>query len=219
VLLLTFSFGVIYYPVSDGSGQILGDINRPLALIPIGLYALYLFVQYQDTMDYQPEADEADINVLKQWGLLALSLAVILGGVEIMVQAAVGLGDIFNTPSFLWGITVVAIGTSIPDTFVSVRAAHEGRAVTSIANVLGSNIFDLLVAIPAGVLIAGATTVNYSLAAPMMGILTLATILLFTFMRTGMTLGRKEAVALLVFYAVFVGWMILETFGVTSLLL
>jgi cation:H+ antiporter len=53
----------------------------------------------------------------------------------------------------------------------------------------------------------------------MMGILTLATILLFTFMRTGMTLGRKEAVALLVFYAVFVGWMILETFGVTSLLL
>ena len=213
VLLLTFSFAVIYYPVE--STAIAGQVTRPLALIPLGLYGLYLFVQYQDTMDFEPEAEKEKISPLRQWSLMLVSLVVIVGGVEMMVGAAVGLGDVFNTPSFLWGLTVVAAGTSLPDTFISVRAAHEGRAVTSIANVLGSNIFDLLVAIPAGVLIAGTATINYSLAAPMMAILTFATILLFAFMRTRMTLSRFESVLLLVFYAGFVVWMALETMGYT----
>ncbi|MGA7983423.1 MAG: sodium/calcium exchanger protein [Chromatiaceae bacterium] len=44
----------------------------------------------------------------------------------------------------------------MPDAFVSIRAACKGEAVTNLANVLGSNVFDLLVAIPAGVLVAGA---------------------------------------------------------------
>lgn len=216
VLLLTFSFAVIYNPV-EGNG-ILGEVDRILALIPVALYGLYLFVQYQDTMDYEPDAEVTDVSLLKQWGALLASLVLIVIGVEIMVQAALGLGDFFNTPSFFWGITAVAAGTSIPDAFVSVRAARAGNAVTSIANVLGSNIFDLLVAIPAGVLIAGTTTINYSIAAPMMGVLTLATILLFTFMRTRMELSRWESGILLGVYAIFVTWMGLETFGLLDLM-
>jgi len=217
VLLLTFSFAVIYHPVPGE--DIVGEMTRPLALIPFALYGLYLFVQYQDTMDYEPESSEADISILRQWGILAFSLVVIVVGVELLVRSAIALGHYFDTPSFFWGITVVAAGTSIPDAFVSVQAASRGRAVTSIANVLGSNIFDLLVAIPAGVLIAGTASINYSIAAPMMGVLTLATILLFTFMRTRMTLSRTESYLLLVIYVTFVVWMALESFGVTQAVL
>jgi cation:H+ antiporter len=111
----------------------------------------------------------------------------------------------------------VAAGTSIPDAFVSVRAARDGRGVTAIANVLGSNTFDLLVCIPVGVLIAGATVINFSVAAPMMAVLTAATILLFLMMRTHMVLSRGESVALLVFYVVFVGWISLESFALVDL--
>lgn len=219
VLLLTFSFAVIYYPTSSGAdgGPILGQMTRGLALIPIATYALYLFVQWQDSMDYTPEVDKGDIRAGKQWLVLLVSLAVILGGVEALVMSALKFGEILGTPSFLWGITVVAAGTSIPDAFVSVRAAAKGRAVTSIANVLGSNIFDLLIAIPAGVLIAGVAVIDYSIAAPMMAVLTLATIVLFLFMRTHMVLSRKESVTLLVMYGAFVVWMGLESFGVTRL--
>lgn len=217
VLLLTFAFAAIYNPVSvaDEAG-IHGNVTRTLALIPVALYGLYLFVQYQDTMDFEPEADIEELHPLRDWGGLLASLAVILAGVELMISSVMGLGDIFGVSDFFWGVTVVAAGTSIPDVFVSVRAARGGRAVTSIANVLGSNIFDLLVAIPAGVLIAGTATINFTRAAPMMGLLTLATILLFTFMRTQMVLGRREAVALLGFYGLFVVWMGLETIGVTQ---
>lgn len=82
---------------------------------------------------------------------------------------------------------------------------------------LGSNTFDLLVCIPAGVLIAGAVVVNFSVAAPLMAGLTTATIVLFLMMRTRMVLSRRESLALLVIYAVFVVWISAETFGSVDL--
>ncbi|SMO58536.1 sodium:calcium antiporter [Fodinibius sediminis] len=214
VLIITFSFAAIFNPVSADEGIILGEMTRTLALLPLLLYGFYIFIQYQDTMEYKSEVDASQVNPLKQWGLLAASLVVILIGVELLVQAAIEFGDLLGTPSFLWGISVVAAGTSIPDAFVSIRKAQKGDAVTSLANVLGSNIFDLLVCIPAGVLIAGATVINFSVAAPLMGALTLGTLLLFSFMRTNMILGRRESVALIVTYLLFLLWMGLENFGI-----
>ena len=218
VLMLTFSFAAIYNPVSPELEAIKGEITRPLAVIPVALYVLYVFVQYQDTMDYEPEVDEHSVQVGREWLRLIGSLVIIVIGVEGLVRAAVNFGEFFNTEPFLWGITVVAAGTSIPDAIVSINAARAGNAITSVANVLGSNIFDLLVCIPAGVLVAGTATINYSVASPMMGALTFATIVLFLMLRTHMLVSRLEAWGLLVVYVVFVAWMGVETFGVIDLL-
>ena len=216
VLIITFSFAAIFNPVVSDQGTILGEMDRVLALMPIILYGFYIFIQYQDTMEFNPEIEPGDINPLKEWGRLIISLAVILVGVELLVRAAIEFGNLLGTPSFLWGISVVAAGTSIPDAFVSIRKARKGDAVTSLANVLGSNIFDLLVCIPMGVLIAGATVINFTVAAPLMGALTLATLLLFSFMRTNMILGRKESMTLIVLYLLFLFWMGLENFNVIN---
>jgi cation:H+ antiporter len=214
VLIITFSFAAIFNPISAKEGIILGEMDRFLALLPLLLYGFYIFIQYQDTMDYVSERDTSTINPLKEWGMLIGSLAVILIGVELLVQSAIKFGDILGTPSFLWGISVVAAGTSIPDAFVSIKKAQKGDPITSMANVLGSNIFDLLVCIPAGVLIAGATVINFSVAAPLMGALTLGTLLLFSFLRTDMILDRWESMALIFCYLLFLLWMGLENFGV-----
>lgn len=96
-------------------------------------------------------------------------------------------------------------------------AARAGEGVVSLANVPGRNIFDLLVAIPAGVLVAGAAPVDFAVAAPMMAFLTFATIALFAMLRTGLRLTRLECSLLLGLYAGFVGWVILATAGVTSI--
>lgn len=213
VLMLTFSFAVIYHPVDSIPGAISGEMTRWLALMPLALYALYVFVQYYDTMEDPEHVDTSGIRPGREWLRLAFSLVLILAGVEGLVRAAMSFGEIFGTPSFLWGITVVAAGTSVPDAFVSVRAARHGRAVTSIANVLGSNTFDLLVCIPAGVLVAGVAVINFSVAAPMMALLTLATVVLFLMLRTRLVLSRGESVVLLAVYLVFVVWISMETFG------
>jgi cation:H+ antiporter len=217
VLLLSFAFALIYFPVEGTDWE--GWMTRPIALIPIAMYGLYIFLQQQDMAEHVSEEPvPQDSSIGKEWLRLLLSLVVIVGAVEGLVRSAIALGNILNTPSFLWGITVIAAATSLPDAFVSVRAALRGEGVISIANVLGSNIFDLLIAIPIGVIIAGASPINFAKAAPMMGVLTFATIILFATLRTKLELTRGESVFLLALYVAFIGWMALETFGITNII-
>ena len=209
VLVITFALAVIYYP---GDAALSGNVTRPLAIIPIALYGLYIFIQYQDTADHEHDPDEADgIAVGRQWLLLLAGLAVILVAVEGLVHSVGVIGRTFDIDEFLLGVTILAAATSLPDTLVSVRAARDDRGVTSLANVLGSNTFDLLVAIPVGVLIAGVWTVDFAMAVPMFGVLTGATIMLFTALRTDLVLSDAESYALLFAYLAFVVWVVAET--------
>ncbi|MGB3759944.1 MAG: sodium:calcium antiporter [Rivularia sp. (in: cyanobacteria)] len=217
VLLLAFTFAVIYNPVPGVMLQ--GKMNRLIALMPLSMYGLYLFLQQQDTAEEnQGKSYEHPSNICigKEWLRLLFSLVLIVVSVEGLVSGAIGLGRVLNTPTFLWGITVIAAGTSLPDAFVSIRAAQRGDGIISLANVLGSNIFDLLVAIPVGIMIAGASIIDFAVAAPMMGVLTFATIVLFAMLRTGLVLSKKECVVLLGMYGLFVVWMVLETMEITN---
>jgi cation:H+ antiporter len=216
-LVITFAFAVIYFP-AEGAPALDGNITRPLALIPLLLYGLYLFIQWQDVGDHESDDSGSDVNVLREWGRLAAGLLVILVAVELLVGAVKGLNATFGIPEFLAGATILAAATSLPDALVSVRAARDARGITSLGNVLGSNTFDLLVAIPVGVLLAGSVPVSFTTAVPMMGVLTLATILLFTVLRTDLTLTTVESYALLTAYLIFVGWVIGETIGMFGLI-
>jgi cation:H+ antiporter len=216
-LFLVFALAVIYFP-SEGA-ELRGYVTRPLAGVLLALYGLYIFVQYLDVTEADvPTTTLSTRSLLVQWGLLLGGIALIIAGIEGLVYAAIGLGDAFGTPSFLWGLTVVAAATSLPDTLISVAAARIDEPAVSLGNVLGSNIFDLLVAIPAGVLLAGATTVSFADAVPMMAFLVVATIALFTFARTDMEISDSEAIGMLVMYVAFVGWLLLESVGAVSVL-
>jgi cation:H+ antiporter len=68
------------------------------------------------------------------------------------------------------------------------------------------------------VLIAGAASVNFAAAVPMMAFLTVATLILFVAMRVELTLRSEDAYLFLLLYAVFVVWMVLETIGITQLI-
>ncbi|PSP28807.1 sodium:calcium antiporter [Halobacteriales archaeon QH_10_67_22] len=211
VLVITFAMAVIYYPDTTVD-YLAGTVTRPLAAIPLGLYGLYVFIQFQDTADHEADAGTgSDVDAGRQWGRLLAGLLLILVAVHQLVEAVEALGLAFGVPEFVMGATVAAGATSLPDALVSIRAARDGRGVASLANVLGSNTFDLLVAIPAGVLILGSASFNFAMAVPMFAVLTLATILLFTALRTGLRLTTPESGALLVAYLLFVVWVVLET--------
>ncbi|WP_158056185.1 sodium:calcium antiporter [Halorussus halophilus] len=216
VLVITFALAVIYNPVSlDGPASIGGEMTRSLAMIPLCFYGVYIFTQYHDTMDHEAETPPEDINPIRQWAYLAVSLVLIAVAVEMLVLSALGFRDMTGVPSFIWGLTIVAAGTSLPDTLVSVRAAKNDEGVTSLANVLGSNVFDLLVAVPAGIIVAGTAVINFSVAIPMMGFLTVATVVVFAMLRTELHLSARESYILLGLYGLFVTWLVLETLDVT----
>ena len=216
VLLVTFALAVIYFPVPDGPALI-GEITRPLAVIPLLLYGLYLFIQWQDVGDH--EADEVSgIAVGREWGKLAVGLLVIVVAVEQMVGSLESLSATFGIPEFIAGVTILAAATSLPDLLVSVRTARAGKSAISLGNVFGSNTFDLLVAIPVGVLIVGSAPVDFAVAIPMMGVLTLATVLVFAVLRTDLSLTNVEAYALLFAYFLFVAWVVAEAIGATHVI-
>lgn len=216
VLVITFALAVIYFPVPGE--PLSGEITPGLAAIPLAMYGLYLFIQAQDTAEYEREGEPPAVNVRRQWGFLLAGLAVILVAVEQLVHQVELVGADLGVSQFLLGALVVAAATSLPDTLVSVRAARDDRGVASLANVLGSNTFDLLVAIPAGVLVGGATAIDFGVAVPMFGALTAATVLLFTVLRTDMVLSQAESYLLFVAYAVFVAWVVAEAGGLVGLL-
>ena len=217
-IVVTFALAVIYHPVPDGGAVLVGALSRPLAAIPLLLYGLYLFIQWQDIADHDAGTPPAGIAIGKEWGRLALGLLVILVAVDGLVVSVESLGGTYGIPVFLGGVTIIAAATSLPDTLVSIRSARGGHSTTSLANVFGSNTFDLLVAIPVGVMIVGTVPVNFTVAAPMLGVLTVATILLFTMLRTDLSLTTVESYALLAVYGLFVAWIVAETVGVTGLL-
>jgi cation:H+ antiporter len=215
-VVVTFALAVIYLPVPDGPA-LRGELTRPLALLPLGLYGLYLFIQWQDVTDHVAEVDDG-VAVGREWGKLVASLIVILLAVEQLVGGVEVLNAAFGIPEFLAGVTIIAAATSLPDTLVSVRSAQANKGVTSLGNVLGSNTFDLLVAIPVGVLIVGSVPIDFAVAVPMLGVLTFATVLLFAFLRTDLSMTTLEAYALLFAYLVFVAWVVAETVGVTNVI-
>ena len=213
VLFITFALGATYVPGGTNEAAIL---TPALVLMPLLTYGVYVFLQYQDTRDYAAPPPTG-IDARREWAILVVALGLISLGVEGIVSAALWFGAYFETSSFLWGVTVIAAATSLPDAFVSVRAARDDDDVTSLTNVLGSNTFNLLVAIPVGVLLAGSATIDFLVAIPMMGFLAAATLVFMVFTRTQLELSAAESYVLLAMYAVFLGWMALETVGVLDL--
>jgi len=210
VLFIVFALGATYVPGGTNSAAIL---TPELAILPLATYGVYIFLHQQDASDHV-STGAVDVDARREWAVLAVALLVITVGVEGLIRAALSLGDIFNTPSFLWGLTVIAAGTSLPDAFVSIRAAQNDDSVTSLTNVLGSNTFNLLVAIPVGVLLAGEATINFLAAIPTMGFLAFATLVFIVFTRTDLELTDLEAYGFLALYVLFVLWMTLESVGV-----
>jgi cation:H+ antiporter len=209
VLFVVFALGATYVPGGTNTAAML---TPPLTVLPLATYGVYVFLHQQDASEHTADR-VAGVSPARESVILVAALAVIGVGVEGLVRAALALGDAFGTPSFLWGLTVIAAGTSLPDAFVSVRAAQNDDSVTSLTNVLGSNTFNLLVAIPVGVLLAGSATVNFLAAIPTIGFLAFATLVFIVFTRTGLELTNAEGYGFLGLYGLFLVWMTLESVG------
>ena len=209
VLFIVFALGATYVPGGTNSAAIL---TRPLVVLPLATYGVYVFLHQQDASEYEAK-EVQNVDQRREWSILTVALVVITVGVEGIVRSALSLGRIFDTPTFLWGLTVIAAGTSLPDAFVSINAARNNDDVTSLTNVLGSNTFNLLVAIPVGVLLAGTATIDFLVAIPTMGFLAFATLVFVVFTRTDLKLSNLEAVAFLALYVLFLLWMGLESVG------
>jgi cation:H+ antiporter len=94
------------------------------------------------------------VDVLDVVSSLAGLVALVVGA-DGLVRGAAGLAERFGTPPLVVGLTVVAFGTSAPELAVTVGASLSGEADVALGNVVGSNLFNLLVVLGAGVAVSG----------------------------------------------------------------
>ena len=90
------------------------------------------------------EKEEKDMDVLIQIGLLALGFVLLVKGADWFVEGASQLAEKFGIPQLVIGLTIVAMGTSLPEAAVSISAALKGSAEITIGNIVGSNIMNIL---------------------------------------------------------------------------
>jgi cation:H+ antiporter len=179
-----------------------------LVLGLVGYLGFSLYVARHDRRVADSLAAEVPVATGPVWldPLLAVAgLAVLIGGAELMVGGAVALAEDFGVSDALIGLTIVAIGTSLPELATSVVAAVRGHGAMAAGNVVGSNVFNLL-----GIL--GAAAVLNPLHAPGLRPTDLAAMAIFAvvlvpLMLTGRRLVRAEGALLLAGYVSYVGWL------------
>ena len=129
-------------------------------------------------------------------------VAVILGA-RLVVDGAVALAEAFAIPAFVIGVSIVAVGTSLPELATSLVAAVKGEGAISVGNILGSNIFNLLLVLGVALLLAPVTVGSW---VDILAVV-LFTVAILPLLFARPALVRVWSVVLLIGYAVYIAWV------------
>lgn len=175
------------------------------------LYLGYLFVlAKKDSQlngpDADPEPEKEPISVPKALVLIVIGLGLIILGSNLAVDGATALALYFGLSERFIGLTIVALGTSLPELFTSVMAARKGNADIAIGNIVGSNIFNILFVVGTSALI-----IPIKFAAPFVidtWVAVGAAVLLLVCCLPKQRIGKLSGVIMLACYAAYFGiWL------------
>ena len=208
-LVLTIIFGVL---CNIGSG-----ISRLDAIILIILFAM--FITYTIIMGKKGESfdkeddeqeglikteDEQQVSILKNVIFIILSIIALKIGGDLVVDNSINIAEYFKISQQIISLTIVAVGTSLPELVTSVVAAIKGNSDISIGNILGSNIFNMAFIIGISALIS---PITYNIAYNFeIGILIAASIILalFPIIPPKNKISRRNGIIYLMLYVAYI---------------
>lgn len=120
----------------------IGIVEGIILLSAFAAYLTYLFIMAKN--DMKQEDSPKDISTVKAALFIILGLAMIVLGSNFTVDAASAIALSLGLSERFIGLTIVALGTSLPELCTSVSAARKGNADIAIGNIVGSNIFNIL---------------------------------------------------------------------------
>ncbi len=180
--------------------QEIGVVSRLTGLILILFFAAYTAVLiYMAMSEADDEPDEDLVPLWKCGSLIVLGLFLIIGGGHTVVYSAKNIALAAGMTETLVGLTIVAIGTSLPELVTSVVAARKGETDLAIGNVIGSNIFNIMFILGISSLIRP-IAVNAASALDLC-VLLFISILAFIFSMTSTRIVRSEGAVMVLIYA------------------
>ena len=201
--LLLGATGLAGYALADGS------LDRLDAALLIALLVFSLWWLFRADEAEQEMADDIPGMALgKAIGWLVLTMAVMIVSSRALVWGATELARTFGVSELVIGLTVVAIGTSLPELAACVASALKRHHDLAIGNVIGSNLFNMLAVLPVPALLAPGATDPAAAGRdfPVMLGLTLLLAALLLWQRRG-RLGRWIGALLACTYALYLTWL------------
>lgn len=211
-------FGVIALGVLGTDGRELARISPQMGVGLLVLYGVYVILLVGGKSGASGEKKTESTNVPKQTGLFAAGLVIVLVGVESMVGMTIEISEALNAPPFLISVTVLSAMSSFPDLLVGVKMGEAGDKRAAVANVFGTNTFNLVAALPIGVILAGGVSIGFLTSVPLMLFLFYTTLVVVMLSATDFEITIEEGYLFLAMYVAFLGWMTAEALGVTALL-
>ena len=189
-------------------------IRRMDAVLFLAGFAWYLWKNVQTALARKqgeaesPEEKAPPIGIPMALCLVAGGIAALAGGAKLFVDGAIALARLCRVSDAVIGLTVVAIGTSLPELATSTVAAFRGEKEIAVGNVVGSNIFNILAILGIAPLIAPMQAAGIQTAD--LGIMLGITILMYAMMLTGKVIRRAEGLALLLCHLAYGAWLFLH---------
>jgi len=128
-----------------------GSVDRIEALLLLGTFLAYVWYLFVDSRKEDPveQIEKSSTSKLesKSFIYIAIGIAAVLVGAHFTVDMVVKIATAFEVPLGLVSIAAIALGTSLPELFVSLRSIKDGEAELAIGNIFGSNAFNMLIVV------------------------------------------------------------------------
>ena len=184
-----------------------GKVSRIEGILLWGMFLIYLAYLYYLAKKGKEEKEKVEESIWKLIVSAILGGAIVVWGSDITVDAATKIAQILGMSERFIGLTIVALGTSLPELVTSVTAARKGNADIAIGNIVGSNIFNILFVIGTAALII---PVPYTTGFLMDGVIAImAGVLLWIAVFWKMELRRSWGIVMLAAYAAYFVYLLL----------
>jgi len=156
--------------------------------------------------------EEGEVNLVKAVLMVVFGLVGIVFGSDLVVKGASEIAATFGVSQRIISLTIVALGTSLPELVTSVIATRKGEYDIAIGNIVGSDIFNIgiVAGLPVALLggVGGSAFSVVDIAA-----LVISPIVLYFFARRGHRIGFKKGIAFLLMFVVYYGYVIMGSFA------
>ncbi|MDH5339568.1 MAG: sodium:calcium antiporter, partial [Rubrivivax sp.] len=198
----------------------LGWFDGLLLMALLAAYVVFLIVQSRAAgagTEFDAEVKPAsaggwDSTGWAQAALIVVGLALLVGGAEMLVAAAVSFARLLGLSEVVIGLTVVAVGTSMPEAAASVMAAVKGERDIAVGNVVGSCVFNILgvLGLAAAVSGSGGLPVPASVLHFDLWVMLAALVACLPIFFTGREVARWEGTLFVVYYTAYTAYVVLR---------
>jgi len=196
ILLLSSFFGLL------DTHHLIGGV---IFLVLFAVFIVYFIQCAKKERNNDVEKYESG-KTLKNIIFIILGITGVVVGAWLLIESALSIADFFGIPEMIIALSMVAVGTSLPELVVSAMAAYKNESDIAVGNVIGSNVFNIFLILGASALLIPLNAVNsiFNLL-----ILMVVTLVMFPILYTGHVISRKEGAFLLTLYLFFICYIFL----------